>query len=41
MEPAGQALEFDCQTAAGKVRMRPFYRVAGETYSAYFRRKDA
>ena len=39
MEPVtGKPLEFDCQTAAGKVRMRPFYRVQHETYSTYFRR---
>jgi DUF1680 family protein len=39
MEPApGRPLEFDCQTAAGKVRMRPFYQVQRETYSTYFRR---
>ena len=34
----GKALEFDCQTAAGKVRMRPFYQVRRETYSTYFHR---
>ena len=34
----GKPLEFDCQTAAGKVRMRPFYQVRDETYSTYFRR---
>jgi DUF1680 family protein len=34
----GKPLEFDCQTAAGKVRMRPFYQVQGESYSTYFRR---
>jgi uncharacterized protein len=39
MEPVpGKPLEFDCQTAAGKVRMRPFYQVQHETYSTYFRR---
>ena len=39
MEPVpGKPLEFDCQTAAGKVRMRPFYQVRRETYSTYFRR---
>ena len=35
---AGEALEFDCRTAAGKVRMRPFYQVQREPYSTYFRR---
>lgn len=39
MEPRpGNALEFDCRTAAGNVAMRPFYRVKGETYSTYFHR---
>ena len=39
MEPvAGKPLEFDCRTAAGRVRMRPFYQVQRETYSTYFRR---
>jgi uncharacterized protein len=39
MDPVpGKPLEFDCQTAAGKVRMRPFYQVQRETYSTYFRR---
>ncbi len=37
----GEALEFDCTTAAGKVRMRPWYRVQRETYSTYFRRTEA
>jgi DUF1680 family protein len=38
MQPVtGRALEFDCQTAGGKVRMRPFYQVQRETYSTYFR----
>jgi DUF1680 family protein len=42
MEPAaGRALEFDCLTAAGKVRMKPFYRVQREPYSTYFRRTEA
>jgi DUF1680 family protein len=42
MEPvSGNPLEFDCQTVAGKVRMRPFYQVQGETYSTYFRRTRA
>ena len=31
-------LEFDCVTAAGKVRMRPFYQVRREIYSTYFER---
>ena len=30
----GRALEFEC----GMVRMRPFYRVRGETYSTYWRK---
>jgi DUF1680 family protein len=39
MDPvSGKPLEFDCQTEAGKVRMRPFYQVRRETYSTYFRR---
>ncbi len=38
MQPVtGRALEFDCQTAGGKVRMRPFYQVQRETYSTYFK----
>jgi DUF1680 family protein len=37
----GEPLEFDCATAAGKVRMRPWYRVQRETYSTYFRRTEA
>jgi uncharacterized protein len=37
----GKPLEFDCQTASGKVRMRPFYKVGRETYSTYFHRMDA
>ncbi len=37
----GKPLEFDCQTAAGTVRMRPFSRVRNETYSTYFRRTKA
>ena len=42
MDPVpGKPLEFDCQTAAGKVRMRPFYQVQRETYSTYFRRTGA
>jgi DUF1680 family protein len=42
MEPApGGPLEFDCATAAGKVRMRPFYRIQREPYSTYFRRTTA
>jgi uncharacterized protein len=34
----GKPLEFDCQTSAGKVRMRPFYQVQREPYSVYFHR---
>jgi uncharacterized protein len=34
---SGAPLEFDCETAAGTVRLRPFYRVGRETYSAYVR----
>jgi DUF1680 family protein len=42
MEPVkGALVEFDCATAAGKVRMRPFYRVQREPYSTYFRRTTA
>jgi DUF1680 family protein len=33
----GNPLEFDCRTAGGTVRMRPFYRVQREPYSTYFR----
>ena len=39
MDPVpGRPLEFDCQTAAGQVRMRPFYQVQREPYSTYFHR---
>lgn len=42
MEPAaGAPLEFDCATAAGKVRMWPFYRLQHEGYSTYLRRTTA
>jgi DUF1680 family protein len=42
MEPVpGKPLEFDCRTAAGTVRMRPFYRVQREPYTTYFRRLQA
>ena len=34
---AGPPLEFDCETAGGPVRMRPFYRVQREPYTTYFR----
>jgi uncharacterized protein len=37
----GNPLEFDCASASGKVRMRPWYRVQRETYSTYFRRTNA
>lgn len=38
MNPVGgKVLEFECRTAAGKVRMRPFYRIGKEMYSTYFR----
>jgi DUF1680 family protein len=33
----GKPLEFDCSTTAGKVRMRPFYKVQREPYSTYLR----
>ncbi|HKE22302.1 MAG TPA: beta-L-arabinofuranosidase domain-containing protein [Bryobacteraceae bacterium] len=36
----GNPLEFDCRTAAGTVRMRPFYKVQRETYSTYFHRTE-
>ncbi len=37
MEPVpGKPLEFECQSAGGRARMRPFYRVQRETYSTYF-----
>jgi DUF1680 family protein len=39
MQPApGAPLEFDCRAAAGKVRMRPFYKVRRETYSTYLQK---
>jgi DUF1680 family protein len=41
MQPAGAPLEFDCEAAAGKVRMRPFYRVQREPYSTYVRTTPA
>jgi len=42
MEPApGRPLEFDCSSASGKVRMRPFYRIQREPYTTYFRRTRA
>jgi len=33
----GKPLEYECSTAAGPVRMRPFYQIGRETYSTYFR----
>lgn len=33
----GKPLEFELPTAAGRVRMRPFYQVQRESYSTYFR----
>jgi hypothetical protein len=39
MEPvSGKPLEFNCRTASGSVRMRPFYQVQQEPYSTYFHR---
>lgn len=39
LEPLpGAPMEFTCPAAAGKLTMRPFYRVRNETYSTYFRR---
>jgi DUF1680 family protein len=38
---AGKPLEFNCRTATGDVRMRPFYQVQREAYSTYFRRTEA
>ena len=35
---AGKPLEFECRTASGQVRMRPFYQVQREPYSSYFHR---
>ena len=32
---AGRVVEFECQTAAGAVRLRPFYQVRDEVYSTY------
>lgn len=38
MKPVlGKPLEFDCETASGPVRVKPFYQVERETYSTYFR----
>ena len=34
----GTHSEFECRTAGGVVRLRPFYRVRGEVYSTYFAR---
>ena len=34
----GKPLEFDCDSAAGPVRMRPFFQVEREPYSTYFHR---
>jgi DUF1680 family protein len=36
----GKELEFDCRTASGSFRMRPFYQVGRETYSTYFQRTN-
>jgi hypothetical protein len=33
-------LESDCQTTAGRVRLRPFYQEQRETYSTYFARES-
>lgn len=35
---AGEALHFECDTEAGKVRLKPFYQVTNEVYSTYFKR---
>lgn len=35
---SGKPLEFDCRTASGAVRMRPFYQVQREPYTTYFQR---
>jgi len=35
----GEPLGFDCRTATGNVRMRPFYQVQRETYTTYFHRE--
>jgi hypothetical protein len=32
----GNPLEFDCQTATGKVRLRPYHRLQRDIYSTYF-----
>jgi DUF1680 family protein len=37
-EVHGNALEFDCPTTSGRVRMRPFYRVQREPYTTYINR---
>ena len=34
----GKPLEFECATAAGKVRLRPYCQLQREPYSTYFRR---
>src|SRR5215469_6289976 len=42
MAPAtGAPMEFDCRTASGNIKMRPYHRLRHETYSTYFRRTDA
>ena len=42
MQPVpGRPLEFDCATAAGNLRLRPFYKVQRETYSTYFHLTEA
>ncbi|HEY1337274.1 MAG TPA: beta-L-arabinofuranosidase domain-containing protein [Bryobacteraceae bacterium] len=41
LEPvSGRPLEFDVQTTAAKVRMRPFYRVQRERYTTYFHQQQ-
>jgi DUF1680 family protein len=37
----GKPLEFECRTATGNVRMRPFYQVQRETYTTYLQRTEA
>jgi len=42
MQPVvGSPLEFDCRTAGGMVRIRPFYKIQREPYTTYFQQMEA